>query len=84
MNVEKKMKLSIKGGGAHLKLVWAGSGLLAGANAEGMVRFWHLEKDDNYVLSTADQRHFCDKKDVVQTLAFNPRKRVLSGNGIHH
>jgi hypothetical protein len=51
MSQERKVKLSIKGDGSELQCVWAGSGLLAAANNEPMLRLWHQEKDLNYVLT---------------------------------
>jgi intraflagellar transport protein 140 len=79
---ERKVKLSIKGDGSELQCVWAGSGLLAAANGEPMVRFWSMESDENYVLSIADPKHNAAPKDIVRCLAFNPRKRVLAAGTV--
>jgi len=76
---DRKVKLSIRGDGSNLRCMYAGNGLLAAANNEAMVRFWHMEKDDNYFLTLSDPRHMADIKDPVQQLAFNHRGRVLVG-----
>jgi len=47
---ERKTKLAVKGDAADLQVVWAGGGLLAATNREGMVRMWHVEQDCNYML----------------------------------
>ena len=78
MQQDRKVKLSIKGDGSELRLVIAGHGLLAAANAEGCVRFWHLESDDSYLLMF-DGKHMAAAKDVITCIDFNPRKRVLCG-----
>ena len=78
MQQDRKVKLSIKGDGSELRLVIAGHGLLAAANAEGCVRFWHLESDDSYLLMF-DGKHMAAPKDVITAIDFNPRKRVLCG-----
>jgi intraflagellar transport protein 140 len=77
MTQERKVKLSIKGDGSDLQAVFAGHGLLAAANSENLVRLWHLEKEDNYVLSLSDPKHMAIPKDIITCLAFNPTKRVL-------
>jgi hypothetical protein len=59
--------------------VWAGSDLLACVNGENLARLYNLAKDDNYVLALRDERHLADPKDLVRTLAFNPRTRTLAG-----
>ena len=78
LHEERAVKLSIKGDGRELRLTIAGHGLLAAANSEGCVRFWHLESDDSYVLAF-DGKHMAAPKDVIACIAFNPRKRVLCG-----
>ena len=78
MQQDRKVKLSIKGDGSELRLAIAGHGLLAAANAEGCVRFWHLESDDSYLL-LFDGKHMAAPKDVITCIDFNPRKRVLCG-----
>ena len=77
MMQERKVKLSIKGDGSDLQAVFAGHGLLAAANSENLVRLWHLEKEDNYVLPLTDPKHMAIPKDIITCLAFNPNKRVL-------
>jgi intraflagellar transport protein 140 len=79
MKQERKVKLSIRGDGSELVCTWAGNGLLAAANGENLVRLWHLETDDNYVLTCNDPQHRLTVKDRVTCLSFNPRKRVLAG-----
>ena len=45
-----QVKLSIRGDGSDLQCVWAGKGLLAAANAEPLLRVWHLDYDQSYIL----------------------------------
>lgn len=79
LSQDRKVKLSIRGDGSDLRCIYAGNGLLAAANNEPLVRFFHLEKDDNYFLTLADPRHQADIKDPIQRLAFSHRGRILSG-----
>lgn len=79
MSLDKKVKLSIKGDGAELQCIWAGSNLLAAANNEDCVRFWHLTKDDNYVLTLQDHKHSVGSNEAIKHVAFNPRTRTLAG-----
>ena len=74
----RSVKLSIKGDGQHLQLSIAGHHLLAAANHENCVRFWHLDTDDSYIL-LFDAKHCAAPKDVITCISFNPRKRVLCG-----
>jgi hypothetical protein len=34
-----------------LNFVWLNGGVLAAANAEALLRLWHLEADSNYILT---------------------------------
>ncbi len=43
------------------------------------MRVWHVEHDTNYVLHLNDPRHMAQPKDVVRSLAFNARRRMLVG-----
>lgn len=77
MTQERKVKLSIKGDGGNLQVVFAGHGLLAASNNENLIRLWHLEKEDNYILSLQESKHMAIPKDIITCIAFNPQKRVL-------
>jgi len=72
-----KVKLSVTG--AMKQVAWAGPGLLATASVEEkMIRFWDLAGDENYVLQLSTAGSSVAHTDKVQSIAFNPRKRVLS------
>ncbi|KAL4454946.1 hypothetical protein ABPG74_006328 [Tetrahymena malaccensis] len=47
----KRVKLSIAGDPQKLQSIWIGSCLLATCSHENMLRMWHLDQDDNYVLT---------------------------------
>ncbi|RHY31008.1 hypothetical protein DYB32_003834 [Aphanomyces invadans] len=52
------------------------SGLLATASGEQLLRFWDLQKEENYVLSLANGG--AAPSDRVSAVDFNPRKRILA------
>lgn len=79
MTQERKVKLSIKGDGSDLKCVIAGTNLLAAANHESLLRLWHLERDDSYILSLAHPLHMAPPKDTLLCVGFNPATSVLAG-----
>lgn len=47
----KRVKLSISGDPQKLQSIWIGSCLLATCSSENMLRMWHLDEDDSYVLT---------------------------------
>lgn len=47
----KRVKLSISGDPQKLQSIWIGSCLLATCSTENMLRMWHLDSDDSYVLT---------------------------------
>ncbi len=51
---DKKVKLSIAGDPEQLTSIWIETCLLATCSTENMLRLWHLENDDNYVLTLFD------------------------------
>ena len=51
---EKKVKLSISGEPENLSSIWIGESLLSTSSNENMIRFWHLEQDENYSLTVFD------------------------------
>lgn len=51
---DKKVKLSIAGNPESLVSLWIGTCLLVTCSHENMLRFWHLENDENYVLTLFD------------------------------
>ena len=51
---EKKVKLSIAGDPEQLTSIWVGDCLLCTSSSENMVRLWHLDEDENYVLTMFD------------------------------
>ncbi|RHY88736.1 hypothetical protein DYB26_002578 [Aphanomyces astaci] len=71
-----KVKLSVSGDGGLKEAIWAGPGLLATASGEQLIRFWDLQKEENYVLSLANGG--IPPSDRVSAVDFNPRKRILA------
>ncbi|OQR87348.1 Intraflagellar Transport protein [Achlya hypogyna] len=71
-----KGKLSVQGDSGLKEAIWAGPGLLATASTESLIRFWDLNKEENFVLSLAG----CglQPSDRVSAIDFNPRKRILA------
>ncbi|CAM9862054.1 unnamed protein product, partial [Choristocarpus tenellus] len=59
-----------------LQITWAGPGLLAAATWEGLVRFWDLSSDKNYVLSLSAAG--LDRSDKAVSISFNPLQRYLA------
>lgn len=59
-------------------LVWAGSGLLAAATQEKMVRAFNLISDENYNLSLSVLGDIVERSDRIVSVAFNPIDRYLA------
>ena len=51
---DRKVKLAVSGNVDYLHTIWCGSGLLATVSGENMVRMFHVESDENYVLTLAE------------------------------
>jgi intraflagellar transport protein 140 len=79
IHTHMQVKLSVKGDSRKFRCVWAGSGLLASVNNEGMVRVNNVENDDNYMLSLRDPMHSANLKDVIQCVSFNAHTSTLCG-----
>ena len=58
---EKKVKLSIAGDPERLMSIWIADCLLCTSSNENMVRLWHLDEDENYVLTLFDLEILNDK-----------------------
>lgn len=52
-----------------------GPGLLAAATGEGLVRFWDLSSDKNYVLTL--QSGGLDRSDKAVSIGFDPVRRYV-------
>lgn len=50
---DKKVKLSIAGDPERLSSIWIGRSLLMTCSVENMLRAWHIEADENYLLTLA-------------------------------
>ena len=74
-----KVKLSVAGDAKERgirDLLWAGPGLLTTASGEGLVRFWNLSRDENYVLPL---RHAgAEASDRADCAAFSAEHRLLA------
>jgi len=68
--------------GGMTQVMWVGPGLLVTSNNENVLRFWNLEKDENYLLQFPER----DDKDEnrkpslekIACIAYNRLKRVLA------
>ncbi len=80
---DKKVKLSIAGDPEKLVSIWIGACLLVTCSTENMLRFWHLENDENYVLTLFDVEQvigglntFTDK---IVSIKYESKGKVLIG-----
>lgn len=71
--MRSKINVSTGGNCPTLTALWVGRGIMATCANETLIRVWNLDTDDSYQLTTSDIR------DPIVNIAFNPRKRVLSG-----
>lgn len=81
-----QVKMSVAGDLSQTGLrsvVWAGSGVLAMATQERMLRFLDLNGDESYTLSLSVVSDVVEKGDYVYTVCFNPLDRYLAvGTGL--
>ena len=75
---DRKVKLSVAGDPEKLITIWAGTSLLVTASGENMLRLLHLEEDETYLLTLAEDA-FDGKlmKDKIVSVSFNQKKRIL-------
>ncbi len=80
---DKKVKLSTAGNPEQLNSIWVGNSLLATICAENLVRAWHVEKDENYVLTLAqvDEQNKGENllNDKVLSIDYDEKSRILVG-----
>jgi hypothetical protein len=92
MTPDKKVKLSIRGNGSDMNVIWAGAGLLIAANMENVLRVWNVETDESYSLSLAGSSHQLESsasataggggggnKEIIKCIAFDYSRRLLIG-----
>jgi len=72
-SMRSKINVSTGGNCPDLKALWVGRGVMATCANETLIRVWNLDTDDSYQLTTNEIR------DPIVNIAFNPRKRVISG-----
>lgn len=87
LQFDQKMKVKVSAAqnmdGGSAQVLWVGSGLLVTSNQENLLRFWNLDKDENYMLQLPER----DEKDEARRsgverlccVAFNRRKKALAG-----
>ena len=80
-HVTPVMKVKLSVGGDALQhgvrnIVWAGPGLLASVSGENMVRFWDLQKDENFVLTLHGAG--MERRERAVSVAFNPVQRYVA------
>ncbi|KAM4697334.1 intraflagellar transport protein 140 homolog [Rhinophrynus dorsalis] len=71
-----KVKLSGKIGQAA-DILWVDNSLLITATGESVIRFWDLEREDNYVLSLDEQLGF-EAGEIINCISFCSAKAILS------
>ena len=76
---DRKVKLSVAGDPEKLITIWAGTSLLVTASGENMLRLLHLEEDETYLLTLAEDA-FDGKlmKDKIVSVSYNQKKRTLA------
>ena len=84
---DKKVKLSVAGDPEQLSSIWIGSALLMTCSIENMLRGWHIESDENYVLTLAaveeNNRGVKMMTDKVTCIKYDDKGRVLVGGTKH-
>jgi len=74
--------LSIAGDSEKLRSIWIGSCLLATCSYENMLRLWHLEEDENYVLTLLEmqgEEGATLQGDKINCIQYEPKGKVLVG-----
>lgn len=79
---DKKVRLSTTGDAEHLSSIWVGQSLVATVCAENLLRAWHLEKDENYVmtLSEAEESNKGESllHDKILCISYDERNKILA------
>jgi len=86
LQFSQRMKIKISAAqnadGGTAQVAWVGPGLLVTCNLENVLRFWNLDKEENYVLPLPDRVDREDTRkpglDRIIGLAYNRRKRALA------
>ena len=77
-----KISASQSSDGGACQVMWVGPGLLVTSNNESVLRFWNLEKDENYLLEFNEKGNDNDSRkpgmEKIVCIAYNRRKRVLA------
>uniref|UniRef100_A0A7S1IHP5 Guanine nucleotide-binding protein subunit beta-like protein n=1 Tax=Eutreptiella gymnastica TaxID=73025 RepID=A0A7S1IHP5_9EUGL len=77
-----KISASQSSDGGACQVMWVGPGLLVTSNNESVLRFWNLEKDENYLLEFNEKGNDNDSRKMglekIVCIAYNRRKRVLA------
>eukprot|EP00667_Euglena_gracilis_P000441 EG_transcript_441 len=80
MKVKVSAAQNMDGGSAQV--AWAGAALLVTSNQENVLRFWNLEKDENYLLPLAEREEKDEARkglvDRIVAISYNRRKRALA------
>ena len=79
---EKKMKLSIAGSPEELMSHWVHDNILVLCSKENVLRLWHVEADENYILTSSDFSSFgpvVNDKIVASTYS-SPGKVLCAGS----
>jgi len=76
--VDRKVKLSISGDPERIQTIWIGGCLMATCCHENLVRMWHLEEDENYILSYsngAESSRFSNDK--LTKIVYSKQNKLL-------
>ena len=78
---DKKVKLSIAGDPEQLNSIWVGKALLMTCSTENVLRAWHIDADENYLMSLASvEEHNPGVKmfnDKITCVRYDEKGRVL-------
>jgi len=65
--------VKLSGKGDRPSVCWAGSGVLATATGESVIRVWDLVNSNNYVLSLESQPAY-DKNELINCVTYSKDK----------
>ncbi|XP_030068388.1 intraflagellar transport protein 140 homolog [Microcaecilia unicolor] len=76
---EEIMKVKLSGKtGQSTDIIWVDRSLLITATGETVIRFWDLERDENYVLSLDEQLNF-EAGESINCVSYCSAKGILAG-----
>lgn len=81
---DKKMKLSIAGSPEELNSHWVHDNILVLCSKENVLRLWHIEEDENYILTSSDFSSFGPiVSDKIVASAYSSKGEVLAAGTVN-